>query len=125
MRRTWHIPDGIGITSGRIPLISLVRTLAVAEHLNFRHAATALGVTQSSVSARIKALEETLGIVLFERRHRGVRLRAYPDVSRDVTHAPGGIFFTTVSRASNSRPEAERTRRGARGFPVLRSMRVE
>ncbi|EPK3245019.1 helix-turn-helix domain-containing protein, partial [Pseudomonas aeruginosa] len=29
--------------------------MAVAEHLNFRHAANALGVSQSSVSARVKA----------------------------------------------------------------------
>lgn len=62
------------LLGGRIPLISLLQTLAVAEHLNFRHAASALGVAQSSVSTRIKALEDTLGILLFERRHRGVRL---------------------------------------------------
>lgn len=62
------------LLDGRIPMMSLLQTLAVAEHLNFCHAANALGVTQSSVSTRIKALEETLGIVLFERRHRGVRL---------------------------------------------------
>jgi len=55
-------------------MAALLQALAVAEHLNFRHAANVLGTTQSSVSARIKALEETLGIVLFERRHRGVRL---------------------------------------------------
>ncbi|CEF41416.1 LysR family transcriptional regulator [Acetobacter senegalensis] len=54
--------------------MTLIQLLSVAEHLNFRHAAGALGVTQSSISTRIKALEETLGIVLFERRHRGVRL---------------------------------------------------
>lgn len=53
---------------------TLVQVLAVAEFLNFRHASAALGVTQSSVSARIKALEQQLGILLFERRHRGVRL---------------------------------------------------
>ncbi len=58
----------------RIPLTSLVQTLAVAEYLNFRHAANALGVAQSSVSARVKALEEDLGILLFERHARGVRL---------------------------------------------------
>lgn len=58
----------------RIPLFSLVQTLAVAEYLNFRHAANALGVSQSSVSARIKRLEEELGILLFERHARGVRL---------------------------------------------------
>ncbi|MGB3864398.1 MAG: LysR family transcriptional regulator [Xanthobacteraceae bacterium] len=44
----------------RIPLTSLIQTLAVAEHLNFRHAAHALGVSLSSVSARVKTLEETL-----------------------------------------------------------------
>ncbi|TAH68605.1 MAG: LysR family transcriptional regulator [Rhodopseudomonas palustris] len=58
----------------RVPLVSLVQALSVAEHLNFRHAASALGVSQSSVSMRIKQLEQDLGIILFERRHRGVRL---------------------------------------------------
>ncbi|MGV6872291.1 LysR family transcriptional regulator [Pseudochelatococcus sp. B33] len=55
-------------------MVSLVHTLTVAEHLNFRHAANALGVSQSSVSTRIKTLEENLGILLFERHARGVRL---------------------------------------------------
>uniref|UniRef100_UPI001F0127D7 helix-turn-helix domain-containing protein n=2 Tax=Enterobacter hormaechei TaxID=158836 RepID=UPI001F0127D7 len=56
MRRTRNssLVNG-GILSGRIPLISLVQFMAVAEHLNFRHAANALGVSQSSVSARVKA----------------------------------------------------------------------
>ena len=58
----------------RVQLVSLVQALAVAEHLNFRHAASTLGVSQSSVSTRIKLLEQDLGILLFERRHRGVRL---------------------------------------------------
>lgn len=74
MRQARYASDNIGISSGRIPLVSLVQLIAVADHLNFRHAANTLGVTQSSVSARIKSLEETLGIFLFERRHRGVRL---------------------------------------------------
>ncbi len=58
----------------RIPLASLIHTLAVAEYLSFYRAAQALGTTQSSVSARIKALETELGILLFERNTRGVRL---------------------------------------------------
>lgn len=58
----------------RIPLVSLIYVLAVAEHLSFRHAATALGVSQGSVSARIKTLEEDLDILLFERNTKGVRL---------------------------------------------------
>ncbi|WP_345892832.1 LysR family transcriptional regulator [Roseomonas gilardii] len=65
------LPTALG---SRIPLASLVQTLAVAEHLSFCRAAVALGTTQSSVSARIKALEEELGILLFERNTRGVRL---------------------------------------------------
>ncbi|UGV28540.1 LysR family transcriptional regulator [Rhodopseudomonas boonkerdii] len=69
--RQWGVPTQLG---SRIPLVSLVQTLAVAEHLNFRHAANALGVSLSSVSARVKALEEDLGILLFERHARGVRL---------------------------------------------------
>ncbi|PZO63916.1 MAG: LysR family transcriptional regulator [Paracoccus denitrificans] len=60
--------------AGRIPLVALKQAVAVAEYLNFRHAANRLGVSQSSVSTRIKALEDDLGILLFERRHRGVRL---------------------------------------------------
>src|SRR5574344_1933559 len=62
------------LLSGRVPMMTLVHTLAVAEYLNFRHAANAPGVAQSSVSARVKALEEDLGILLCERHARGVRL---------------------------------------------------
>lgn len=65
------LPTSLG---SRIPLASLIQTLAVAEHLSFCRAAQALGTTQSSVSARIKALEEELGILLFDRNTRGVRL---------------------------------------------------
>ena len=65
------MPTALG---SRIPLASLIQMLAVAEHLSFYRAAQALGTTQSSVSARIKALEEELGILLFDRNTRGVRL---------------------------------------------------
>ncbi len=62
------------LLEGRVHMASLIQTLAVAEYLNFRHAANALGVSLSSVSARVKALEEDLGVLLFERHARGVRL---------------------------------------------------
>lgn len=55
-------------------MVALIQTLAVAQHLSFHRAAQALGTSQSSVSARIRALEEDLGIVLFDRNTRGVRL---------------------------------------------------
>lgn len=74
MRRSRKNRTSDGLAGGRIPLVSLLHVLAVAEHLSFRHAANVLGTTQSSVSTRIKGLEDTLGILLFERRHRGVYL---------------------------------------------------
>lgn len=73
----------------RVPLASLIQVLAVAEHLSFRNAASALGTSQSSVSTRVKALEEDLGILLFERNTRGVRLT---DAGRQfVTRVTAGI----------------------------------
>lgn len=69
--RHWGVATSLG---SRIPLVSLIQTLAVADYLSFCQAANALGVSQSSVSARVKALEEELGILIFQRNTRGVRL---------------------------------------------------
>ena len=67
---------GVPIALGsRIPLASLIQMLAVAEHLSFYRAANALGISQSRVSTQIKALEGDLGIILFDRNTRGVRLQ--------------------------------------------------
>lgn len=74
LRKTADADISSPLLRGRIPMTALIQTLAVAEYLNFRHAANALGVAQSSVRARVKALEEDLGILLFERHARGVRL---------------------------------------------------
>lgn len=57
----------------RIPLISLRMMLAVIQYGSFRQAANALGVSQSSVSERIRRLEEDLGVLLFDRNTRNVR----------------------------------------------------
>lgn len=59
-----------------INLVSIAQALLVAEHLSFRQAASALGVRQSAVSRRIRSLEDTLGVSLFERYHGGVRITA-------------------------------------------------
>ena len=61
---------------GRIPMVSPIQTLAVAEYPNFRHAANTLGVGLSSVSARVKTLDEGLGVLLFESRGSMPRLIA-------------------------------------------------
>ena len=46
----------------------------VEEHLSFRKAAAALGVRQSAISQRIRRLEDHLGVSLFDRHPRGVRV---------------------------------------------------
>lgn len=48
--------------------------IAVAEDCNFSRAAQRLHITQPSLSAQIKKLEQDLNVVLFERRHAGVCL---------------------------------------------------
>ncbi len=55
-------------------LVALYAFEMVSQHGNFTSAGEALGLTQSSVSQRIKGLEADLGVVLFKREHRGVSL---------------------------------------------------
>jgi LysR family glycine cleavage system transcriptional activator len=47
---------------------------AAAQHCSFSRAAQALALTQSAVSRQITALEEYLGVALFERTRHGVAL---------------------------------------------------
>lgn len=47
---------------------------AAAEHRSFRRAATALNVTQPTLSKRIRELEDRLGVLLFERSPGGACL---------------------------------------------------
>ena len=48
--------------------------VAAAEAMNITHAARQLNITQSALSRQIKALEDSLGVELFERAGRNVRL---------------------------------------------------
>ena len=63
------------------PLTALRAFEAAARHGNFVKAAAELGVTAGAISQHIKGLEERLGITLFRRLARGVKLtdagRAY------------------------------------------------
>ena len=56
------------------PVNALVVFEAAARHLNFTHAASELGVSQAAVSRQISLLEDDLGIMVFERLHRTLRL---------------------------------------------------
>jgi LysR family glycine cleavage system transcriptional activator len=57
-------------------LQSLVYFESAARHLNFTAAAEELCTTQPAVSHRIRSMEEHLGVALFVRQHRGVKLTA-------------------------------------------------
>lgn len=57
-----------------IELVSFRTVIAVAEHGSIRRAATALNIRQSTLSRRIRHLEEQLGVDLFERSGGGVRI---------------------------------------------------
>ena len=47
---------------------------AAARHLSFTKAAAELFLTQSAISRQVQALEEELGVALFQRRHRALLL---------------------------------------------------
>ena len=59
----------------RLPSLDLLKGFdAAARHLSFTRAAEELFLTQSALSRQIQALEEQLGVPLFERRHRQLLL---------------------------------------------------
>jgi len=86
------------------PSLDLLRGFeAAARHLNFTRAADELFITQSAVSRQIKALEERLGVALFLRQPKGLRLtqqgerlyRAVSSALRQVSEAMEGLTRRT------------------------------
>jgi len=68
-----------------LELRSLRHAVALARHLNYRRAAEELGITQSTLTRSIQAIEQSLKARLFDRGRAGVSLTA---VGRDyVRHA--------------------------------------
>jgi len=57
-----------------LDLQALKYAAIVAEHLSFRRASDAAGIRQPAISRRIRRLEETIGVALFERHSAGLRL---------------------------------------------------
>lgn len=57
-----------------VELSDLRKFVAISETGGFRRAATQLGIQQSAISRRVRYVEETLGVSLFERHSSGVRL---------------------------------------------------
>lgn len=57
-----------------LPLNAIHAFLVTARHLNLTHAARELCLTQGAVSRKITSLEQWLGVTLFDRHARGLRL---------------------------------------------------
>ncbi|MFF9569832.1 hydrogen peroxide-inducible genes activator [Streptomyces sp. NPDC014685] len=67
--------QGIQGNRPKQPSLSQLRAFAaVAEHLHFRDAAAAIGMSQPALSGAVSALEEALGVQLIERTTRKVLL---------------------------------------------------
>lgn len=77
--------------------IELLRTfLELNRNRHFGRTAEALSLTQAAVSSRLKSLEGQLGVLLFERSRREVRLT--PEGGRLVRHAERMISAWRVAR---------------------------
>jgi DNA-binding transcriptional LysR family regulator len=72
--------------------IELIHTfLELTRTLHFRIASENLYITQSAVSARIKLLEDELGVLLFDRSQKHLKLT--PEGHRMIKHANDMIFL--------------------------------
>ena len=85
--------------------LELLRTfLELNRTRHFGRAAEALFVTQAAVSSRLKSLEQELGVTLFERSRREMRLT--PEGGRLVRHSEKLIASWRVARQDVSLAEA-------------------
>lgn len=77
-----------------------MRTLeAAARHLNFTRAADELGLTPAAVSHQIKEIEDQLGLVLFTRTSRTIRLTEAGTVLFEASTDALDLLGRAVSRA--------------------------
>jgi len=91
-----------------IPDLAVLQAFeCAARHGNFTLAATELNLTQSAVSRQIKALEEQLGLLLFERVRKRVVLsdagrRLLPEVRRILHQSEEMVVRARASAQANS-----------------------
>jgi LysR family glycine cleavage system transcriptional activator len=103
------------IPASRLPLNALRTFEAAARHQSFLKAADELAVTPGAVSRQIKALEIELGLRLFERFNRAVRLT--PAGERLAEGVRQGLAAMTAAVA-----EAQGSRAGPLAVSVMHSL---
>lgn len=81
-----------------VSLVQLESFVAVAEEGNLGRAAQRLAVTQPPLTRRIRALEEDLGVVLFDRTAKGMALR--PEGEALLAHARAILEHVEVARVA-------------------------
>ena len=89
-----------------VPGTRALRTLdAAARHLNFTRAADELGLTPAAVSHQIKEIEDQLGLQLFERTSRTIKLTK----AGTLLHDAAAEALDQLSRAVNRARKATRS----------------
>src|SRR5512147_2541568 len=98
------------MSSNRKPVTPRLGALEVFEAAgrlgSFQDAAAVLHVTPSAVSRQIKSLEDELGVLLFHRLHRGVRLTDEGRAYLDEVQAALARIGKATSRLVGSHSEA-------------------
>jgi LysR family transcriptional regulator, glycine cleavage system transcriptional activator len=84
---------------GRLPSLDTLRVFSIAaRHMSFTKAADELHLTQSAISHRVRALEEELGLPLFDRLPRRLGLtRAGQVLAQRVDQAVADIAHTIAN----------------------------
>jgi len=96
------------MTDGPLPPLNALRSFEAAARLGgVGRAAEALHVTHGAISRQLRLLEEHLGVVLFQREGRGLRLtRAGEDLQAACEGAFDQIREAVVALKRQQRPEA-------------------
>src|SRR5687768_16051203 len=86
--------------------------VAVSDHGSFRKAAAALGISQPALSAQVQAVEEILGVQVFERDRRSVLV------------TPAGEDIVGRAREALTAVDAVAETARRRGEPLVGSLRL-
>ncbi|NQY13523.1 MAG: LysR family transcriptional regulator [Henriciella sp.] len=95
----------------RLPPLNAIKAFhAACRHLNFSRAAEELGVTQGAVSKQIIALEDFVGVKLFERHSNGLELTLEGVVLKRVTLPAFDLLLSGFANFRRSAPSSSNIR---------------